>query len=130
MRNIKSHFGHNYYPNENYTTVEEFLPESILHQIESSNAAYFEFDQQRSRWTRDGSGDIEITIELLIGGEDCPRTALLYNASLWQKVAQFWIQYFSVLIVFLWIADKLKDWLFESFMIRAMEVVPWKEKGM
>ncbi|EAT32457.1 AAEL015276-PA [Aedes aegypti] len=128
MRNIKTHFNHNYRPNENYTSVEEFLPESILHRIEHSNAAYFAFEQTRTQWSREGSGDVEIQVQLLIGGEDGQKTALLYNASLWQKVAQFWAQYFSVLIVFLWMADKLKDWMFDSYWIRAMRVVPWKEK--
>ncbi|XP_001850196.2 transmembrane protein 231 [Culex quinquefasciatus] len=128
MRNIKSHFNHNYLPGENYTSLHQFLPPSILDEIESSNAAYFKFDPHRSHWTRDGAGEVTIRVELTIGGEDSRRTALLYNTSIWQKVAQFWMQYFSVLVVSLWLADKVKDWLFERFVIRAMEVVPWKEK--
>lgn len=128
LRNIKTHCNHNFHPNENFTSVEEFLPESILHRIESSNAVYYGFDPARTQWTRDGSGTVEIRVELLIAGEDGQKTALLYNASLWQKVAQFWAQYFSVLIVFLWVADKLKDLMFDGHWIRAMKVVPWKDK--
>ncbi|XP_062547074.1 transmembrane protein 231 [Armigeres subalbatus] len=128
MRNIKTHFNHNFHPNENFTTVDQFFPESILHKIELSNAAFFEFEQTRTQWSRDGSGVITIRVELMIGGEDSQKTALMYNASLWQKVAQFWVQYCSVLVVFLWMADKLKDWLFDGYWIRAMMVTPWKNK--
>ncbi|XP_058447887.1 transmembrane protein 231 [Malaya genurostris] len=128
MRNIKSHFNHNYIPNGNFTSVEQFLPELILEKIETSNAAHFLFDQQRNHWKRDGSGEVTIQVELLIGGEDSCRTAILYKTSLWQRAAQFWVQYCSLLLVFLWIGEKLKDWLFENFTLRAMEVVPWKDK--
>ncbi|KXJ76030.1 hypothetical protein RP20_CCG010468 [Aedes albopictus] len=128
LRNIKTHFNHNIHPTANFTSVEEFLPETILYRIESSNVVYYGFDPARTQWTRDGSGTVEIRVELLIGGEDGQKTALLYNASLWQKVAQFWAQYFSVLIVFLWVADKLKDLMFDGHWIRAMKVVPWKDK--
>ncbi|XP_055547197.1 transmembrane protein 231 isoform X2 [Wyeomyia smithii] len=129
MRNIKTHFNHNYLPNENFTRLEEFLPDSIQARIEASNAAYFNFNPQRIDWEQDGSGEVTIRVKLLIGGEDSRQTALLYRASIWQKVLQLWIQYFSVLIVFLWIADLVKDRLFESFTIRAMEIVPWKVKN-
>ncbi|XP_055639962.1 uncharacterized protein LOC129777614 isoform X2 [Toxorhynchites rutilus septentrionalis] len=128
MRNIKTHFSHNYFPNENFTSVEDFLPESIQNKIESSNAAHFHLGQRKIHWKRDGSGEITISVEVLIGREDSRHTALLYNSSIWQMVAQFWVQYFSVLAVSFWIANRVKDWLFESSTIRAMEIVPWKEK--
>ncbi|XP_058818315.1 transmembrane protein 231 [Topomyia yanbarensis] len=128
LRNTKSHFNHNYFPTVNFTSIEEFLPDSILDKIETFNAAHFHFDQQRIHWKRDGSGEVSIGIDLQIGDESSHRTAILYSTSLWQKVAQFWVQYFSVLLVFLWIGEKIKDWLFESFTLRAMEVAPWKGK--
>ncbi|XP_053692199.1 transmembrane protein 231 [Sabethes cyaneus] len=129
MRNIKTHFNHNYFANENFTRLEEFLPETIQSRIEASNAAFLYFEPLRTDWERDGSDVVTIQLDLLVGGEDSRHTALLYRASIWQKLLQFWIQYFSVLVVFLWIADRAKDWLFEKFVIRAMEIVPWKVKN-
>uniref|UniRef100_A0A182J2X9 Transmembrane protein 231 n=1 Tax=Anopheles atroparvus TaxID=41427 RepID=A0A182J2X9_ANOAO len=127
MRNQKSHFSHRYYPNEN-TTLEGFQPSSISEKMHTSNPAYFEFHPKRFTWKADDSGSIDIQLEVAIGGDDSRETPLLYRTSVWWKVCQFWSGYFPLLLVSLWVADKVKRYLFEHFYLRAVEVVPWKEK--
>ncbi|XP_058120888.1 transmembrane protein 231 [Anopheles ziemanni] len=127
MRNQKSHFNHRYYPNEN-TTLEGFKPDSISEQILTSNPAYFQLHSQQVTWKVDDSGSIDITVEISIGGTESRETALLYKTSLWWKVCQFWSGYFPLLLVSLWLTAKVKRYLFEQFYLRAVEVVPWKEK--
>ncbi|XP_058056383.1 transmembrane protein 231 [Anopheles bellator] len=127
MRHQKSHFSDRYYPNEN-TTLDEFQPSIIAEKIESSNPTYFAFDATQHTWELDDSGTINIVLFVSIGGPDSRKTALLYTTSLWQRMHQFWTGYFPLLLVCLWIADKLKMYLFEKFYLRAVEVLPWKEK--
>ncbi|XP_050101441.1 uncharacterized protein LOC126581668 [Anopheles aquasalis] len=127
MRQQKSHFSARYYPTEN-STLEEFQPKMITGRIESSNPAYFEYSQTRTGWISDESGVIDIEIDISIGGADSQATALLYRTSLWQRLSQFWTSYFPLLFVSLWIANKVKMYLFENFYLRAVEVLPWKQK--
>ncbi|XP_055592187.1 uncharacterized protein LOC129743959 [Uranotaenia lowii] len=124
MRSIKSHFDHNYYPTENFTTIDEFLPEQIVLKIENLNAAYFHMEEDQKAWTKNGSDEVTIKIDLSIGGSGDRHTSLLYNSSTWQKVTEFWIYYFPLLAVVLWILDTIKDRLFGDYFLRSLEIIP------
>uniref|UniRef100_A0A182K3B4 Transmembrane protein 231 n=1 Tax=Anopheles christyi TaxID=43041 RepID=A0A182K3B4_9DIPT len=127
MRHQKSHFSDRYYPNEN-TTLDGFQASVIRAKIEGANPAYFGYQAQHTDWTVDGSGSIRVQIVVKIGGNESGEMALLYKTSLWWKMCQFWVSYFPLLIVSLWLAEKIKQYLFEHFLLRAVEVVPWKNK--
>uniref|UniRef100_A0A182P4K1 Transmembrane protein 231 n=1 Tax=Anopheles epiroticus TaxID=199890 RepID=A0A182P4K1_9DIPT len=127
MRQQKSHFSDRYYPNDN-TTLEGFQPSVIRAKIEGSNPAYFEYRAQSTSWTVDGSGSIRVQIDVSIGGKDSTLVAFLYNTSIWWKLCQLWASYFPLLLVSLWLTAKVKQYLFENFYLRAVEVVPWKNK--
>ncbi|XP_053676620.1 transmembrane protein 231 [Anopheles nili] len=127
MRHQKSHFSDRYYPNEN-TTLDGFQPRVISALIQSSNPARYEFHPQRTDWTTDDSGSIRIEMNISIGDANSRETALLYQTSLWRRLCQFWGSYFPLLIVSMWLTNKIKQYLFEHFYLRAVEVVPWKVK--
>nr|XP_040237950.2 transmembrane protein 231 [Anopheles coluzzii] len=127
MRHQQSHFSDRYYPNEN-TTLDGFQPRVIRAQIEAANPAYYEYRPQHTDWTMDGSGTVRVQVDVAIGGNESTSVALLYKTSLWWKLCQFWGSYFPLLIVSLWLAEKCKQYLFERFFLRAVEVVPWKNK--
>uniref|UniRef100_A0A182VSE7 Transmembrane protein 231 n=1 Tax=Anopheles minimus TaxID=112268 RepID=A0A182VSE7_9DIPT len=127
MRHQKSHFSARYYPNEN-TTLEGFQPGTILKKIQSTNPAYYEYHTQRTDWTTDDSESIRIQIDVSIGGAEDRTVAFLYKTSLWWKLCQFWGSYFPLLLVSLWLTEKIKQYLVENFYLRAVEVKPWKDK--
>uniref|UniRef100_A0A182RWA3 Transmembrane protein 231 n=1 Tax=Anopheles funestus TaxID=62324 RepID=A0A182RWA3_ANOFN len=127
MRHQKSHFSDRYYPNEN-TTLDGFQPGRILTQIQSTNPAYYEYHTQRTDWTMDASGSIRIQIDVSVEGTDSRGMAFLYKNSLWWKLCQFWGSYFPLLLVSLWLTEKIKQYLFENFYLRAVEMKPWKDK--
>uniref|UniRef100_A0A182QPY4 Transmembrane protein 231 n=1 Tax=Anopheles farauti TaxID=69004 RepID=A0A182QPY4_9DIPT len=127
MRHQKSHFNDRYYPNEN-TTLDGFQPDVIRTKIQSANPVYYAYNAEHIYWTKDDTGSIRVQIDISIGGAESHDTALLYRTSLWWKLCQFWSSYFPLLIVSLWLANKIKQYLFEHFYLRAVEVVPWKEK--
>ncbi|XP_050079057.1 transmembrane protein 231 [Anopheles maculipalpis] len=127
MRHQKSHFSDRYYPNEN-TTLEGFQPGAILSKIQHTNPAYYEYHLRRTDWTMDDSESISIQIDVSIGAGDSQKLAFLYKNSLWWKLCQFWGSYFPLLFVSLWLTEKIKQYLFENFYLRAVEVKPWKDK--
>ena len=88
----------------------------------TSNPIHFEYAEWQKDTQPNDDDEITIKVEIQIGEE-----LLRYKTSFWQKLLQLWIQYLSTLIVFLWLADKLKDWLFAGRKVRALEVVPWKK---
>ncbi|XP_035912910.1 uncharacterized protein LOC118512505 [Anopheles stephensi] len=127
MRHQKSHFSNRYYPNEN-TTLDGFQPGAIRSKIRKTNPAYYEYHPERTDWTMDDSGSISLQIDVSIGGADSRELAFLYKTSLWWKLCQFWGSYFPLLFVSLWVTVKIKQYLFENFYLRAVEVKPWKDK--
>lgn len=121
MRNHKSHF----YPNVvpiNSTNIKDYEMRQILLKLRQ-NVGYLQFEQKYVHWnTNGGDGKILITLNVDIG-----EMAARYRTSFWQNVSNIWMQYVSVMIVFVFLIDKLKSWMFGRQMVRAWETIPWKK---
>lgn len=121
MRNRKSHF----YPNVipiNSTSIKDYEMRQILLKLRQ-NVGYLQFEQKDLHWNMNGGdGKIRITLNIDIG-----EMAARYRTSFWQNVSHIWMQYVSLLIVFVFLIDKLKSWMFGRQMIRAWETIPWKK---
>lgn len=121
MRNHKSHF----YPNVvpfNSTNIKDFEMRHILLKLRQ-NVGYLQFEQKDVNWNANGGdGKILVTLNVDIG-----EMKARYRTSFWQNISHIWMQYVSVLIVFVFLIDKLKSWMFGRQMIRAWETIPWKK---
>lgn len=53
-------------------------------------------------------------------------TAHYYN-SFWHTVGIIWIQYLSILILFCYVLDKMKTYIFSKQIIKTWKIIPWKK---
>ncbi|XP_013201233.2 transmembrane protein 231 [Amyelois transitella] len=66
------------------------------------------------------TGDMEISINLRI-----PEMQVTYKPSLLQELKWAWPQYLSLFVVFYWVFEKIKRYVFHNRMLMAWEIVPW-----
>lgn len=58
-----------------------------------------------------------------------PEHLLYYKPSFWQMLKWAWIQYFVLYIVVAWIAEKLKQYVYNNRLLLCYEEFPFKEKA-
>ncbi|XP_063359041.1 transmembrane protein 231 isoform X1 [Cydia amplana] len=75
-----------------------------------------------SRSQNGHTGTMNIKIRLRI-----PENLVLYTPSLLQEVKWAWPQYLSMAVVFYWIFNRIKKFVFSNRLLMAWEVVTWKK---
>lgn len=56
-----------------------------------------------------------------------PEMEIKYVPSLLQELRWAWPQYLSLIILFYWILNKLKMFVFNNRLLMAWEIIPWKK---
>lgn len=56
-----------------------------------------------------------------------PEMEIKYVPSLLQELRWAWPQYLSLVILFYWILNKLKMFVFNNRLLMAWEIIPWKK---
>ncbi|XP_046989625.1 transmembrane protein 231 isoform X3 [Schistocerca americana] len=56
-----------------------------------------------------------------------PEDTILYKPGFWQVVKWAWVQYLSVLVVIMYITNKIKSYVFGNYLISSFRIVPWKK---
>lgn len=56
-----------------------------------------------------------------------PEMKVLYIPSLLQELKWAWPQYLSLVVVFYWIFNKIKRFIFNNRLLMAWKVIPWKQ---
>ncbi|XP_063376436.1 transmembrane protein 231-like isoform X2 [Cydia fagiglandana] len=75
-----------------------------------------------SRSKNGHTGTMNIKIRLRI-----PENLVLYTPSLLQELKWAWPQYLSMAVVFYWIFNRIKKFVFSNRLLMAWEVVTWKK---
>lgn len=107
--------------NANETFIERLNVEYIKETLQS-NVGYFEFHDTSTAYHNSNDEQFTITVNIQV-----PDATIRYHKTPWQKLHEVWTQYFSLLIIFLWVADKLKNYLFSRQHLRAWEIIPWQK---
>lgn len=120
LRNIKSHFFHSLIP-ENTTDIRDYDFRTIRRQI-VNNPGYMMFDKTNEFWNQHQQNQIIINVIIHIG-----ESKSIYHSTFWQKLGRLWLQYLSIFVIFWYAADRLKNYMFTTQMIRAWALLPWKQ---
>lgn len=120
MRNVKSNFYFDLIPN-NSTSIEDYEIESINKKL-SGNVGFIKFEKTNTIWDR--SIDDKIRINLCV---DIGEIKSRFHTTFWQKLILFWTEYLAVLLVFVFIFNKLKFYMFSRQLLRAWQIIPWKK---
>ncbi|KAG7311370.1 hypothetical protein JYU34_002409 [Plutella xylostella] len=75
-----------------------------------------------SRATNGHTGAIDVEVHIRV-----PEMEILYIPSLLQELKWAWPQYLSLVVVFYWIINRIKRFVFNNRLLMAWEVMPWKK---
>ncbi|XP_026757163.2 transmembrane protein 231 [Galleria mellonella] len=75
-----------------------------------------------SRSQNGHTGNMEVRMYLRI-----PEMKIHYIPSLLQELKWAWPQYLSLVVIFYWIFNKIKKFVFNNRLLMAWEIVPWKK---
>ncbi|PZC77263.1 transmembrane protein 231 [Helicoverpa armigera] len=75
-----------------------------------------------SRSQNGHAGLMQIQISLRV-----PEMEIKYLPSLMEELKWAWPQYLSLVIIFYWIFDKIKRFVFQNRLVMAWEITPWKK---
>ncbi|XP_059617058.1 uncharacterized protein LOC132261985 [Phlebotomus argentipes] len=118
IRNIQSRFN----PlNLNATDFEEYRTVKVYEKLKM-NPAYIGFTTPETFTETSDENYAAVKIHLEIG-----EISARYHTSVWRKVRELWIQYFSLAVLFVLLVQKVKDYAFSRFIVRAWESIPWKK---
>lgn len=125
MRSSQTNFQHNFYPSEikNSTKLRDFDTKIIRENLKK-NPGYFEYKNEEMNWNYQAMPMNRIKIDLNM---DIEEVELRFRTTFWQKISMIWTQYVAVLLVFIFIMDKLKAFMFRSQFLCAWENIPWKK---
>lgn len=56
-----------------------------------------------------------------------PEMEVHYSPSILQELKWAWPQYLSLVVVFYWLFDRIKRFVFNNRLLMAWEVLPWKK---
>ncbi|GLH16793.1 Transmembrane protein 231 [Gryllus bimaculatus] len=77
-----------------------------------------------SLWTAGLSSDGPFILTVII---HYPEQNFIYRPRFWQVVKWAWMQYISVLLVFLYVFKSVKTYVFRNRLIPSIKYVPWKK---
>lgn len=129
MRDQRSHFYTDLVPPPLDANLRDYRMRNIQNRLRD-NVGYLELEIDDIYWTQaattsDAVGaDRRTQISVLV---DVGEVSVRYRTTIWQMVHIFWVYYVSVVLVFMAIIDRLKNWMFRRQLIRAWEIVPWKK---
>lgn len=122
-RHIKTHFHHNLIPQKNRTNLMDYQLVTIQRKL-YNNPAYLKFTKRAEHLSFGGSNVNEILVHISV---DVNEIGARYHKTFWQKCQQIWMEYLSLLCVFVVIVDRVMGYMFGRQIIRAWEVIPWKK---
>ena len=56
-----------------------------------------------------------------------PEQTLTYTPGFWQVIKWGWVQYLSILIVFMYVASGVKNFVFSQQILPTLVTIPWKQ---
>ncbi|GAB0089075.1 hypothetical protein DMENIID0001_035540 [Sergentomyia squamirostris] len=118
IRNIQSRFN----PfTVNTTNFNDYQTMKIYKKLKM-NPAFLGFENGKKFTMTTNGNHAVIRIQTDIG-----EVAARYHTSIWRKVRELSIQYFCLAVIFLLLVQKIKDYAFSRFIVRAWESIPWKK---
>ncbi|CAB3230835.1 unnamed protein product [Arctia plantaginis] len=106
----------NFTKNKNGNKVDFLLGNYFMREVTTHTKTIY------SRIQQGHTGSMEIQIFLRI-----PEMEIIYVPSLLQELKWAWPQYLSLVILFYWIINKIKMFVFNNRLLMAWEVIPWKK---
>lgn len=120
MRNVKSNFYFELIPS-NSTNIRDYEITTIQKRL-ASNVGFMKFEQTNAIWDRSADDEVRINLSVDIG-----EVNTRFHTTFWQKLMSFWTEYLAVLVVFVFLFNKLKFYMFSRRLLRAWEIIPWKK---
>lgn len=120
MRNVKSNFYFDLIPS-NSTNIKDYDVIAINKKL-SSNVGFIRFETTNTQWDR--SFDDKIIINLCV---DIGEIHSRFHTTFWQKLILFWTEYLAILVILIYISNRLKFYMFSRQWLRAWEIIPWKK---
>lgn len=100
--------------------AKDYTAISIQNRIQR-NPGYFHFERVNSFLDPDLDSNT-LTFHLKV-----PELMIRYEIPVWQKMFQLWVKFVSLYIIFYWAAQKVKNFAYGKYWVRAWEVIPWKK---
>lgn len=118
-----------------YRAAEYLFSSTLLSEETNLEDIFFAYSQrnystslmnQYSLWTtgRDIDSPFVITLKISI-----PESSIVYRPGFWQVIKWAWIQYLSLLLVFLHIFKGLKEYVFSNQLVPTYRYIPWKHRN-
>ncbi|XP_072374072.1 transmembrane protein 231 isoform X1 [Scyliorhinus torazame] len=82
------------------------------------------FSNQYPVWTAGRAADAPFVINAVIR---YPVEIITYRPGFWEMIKVAWIQYVSILLIFLWVFAKIKLFVFQNHVLTAIMVPPYKQ---
>ncbi|XP_069757375.1 transmembrane protein 231 [Narcine bancroftii] len=57
-----------------------------------------------------------------------PVEVITYQPGFWEMIKIAWIQYISILLIFMWVFEKIKIFVFENHVLAAIMISPYKQR--
>lgn len=121
LRKLKTHFNQKYL-NENTSAMNDFKLEKIIEHLDN-NPAHFYFDETMNMWKKTNDNRVVIKIHLKINEEN-----FRYRQTIWNKLKELWMEYLSLLIIFMLISEKIKWFIFTKQILKTWETFPFLNK--
>jgi len=55
-----------------------------------------------------------------------PEETISYKPGFWQIVKCAWMQYVSVVVIFIWVLRTVKSYVFQNQLVTSIKYMPWK----
>ncbi|XP_051884472.1 transmembrane protein 231 [Pristis pectinata] len=82
------------------------------------------FANQYSVWTPVRAADAPFIIKAVV---KYPVEMITYRPGFWELIKTAWIQYVSILLLFLWVFEKIKIFVFENHVLTTIMIPPYKQ---
>ncbi|XP_075992474.1 transmembrane protein 231 [Anticarsia gemmatalis] len=102
--------------NSHDSIIDFILQNYFMREVTTDTKAFY------ARSQNGHTGSMQMHVRLRV-----PEMEIRYIPSLMQELKWAWPQYLSLVIVFYWIFNQLKKFVFNHRLLMAWEVVPWKK---
>ncbi|XP_049870207.1 transmembrane protein 231 isoform X2 [Pectinophora gossypiella] len=106
----------NYVKDSNENIVDFILQHYFNREVTTETKAIY----SRSQNGHNGAMNLDIRLRI-------PEVEILYRPSLLQELKWAWPQYLSIALIFHWVFNKIKKFVFNNRLLMAWEVIPWKK---
>ncbi|XP_032891613.1 transmembrane protein 231 [Amblyraja radiata] len=114
----------------NISVVNDDSPFASSYDLADITASYQERNvttviaNQYTVWTPIRAANAPFIIKAVI---KYPMEIITYRPGFWEMIKTAWIQYVSILLIFLWVFEKIKIFVFENHVLTATMVQPYKQ---